>query len=66
MYLWDCERNMWWKPRRQGYTSDLGEAGLYDPHAIVDICRNNYNPKEATIPVGIMAAEHWQANFKRG
>lgn len=36
-YIWDRERNQWWKPLGRGYTSDIMEAGEYEGDAALAI-----------------------------
>lgn len=57
-YIYNFERNLFWKPGEQGYTDLKSEAGQYSgPHA-VSICRranmhcdNTTKIEEAMVPV---------------
>jgi hypothetical protein len=42
-YVWSLERNAWLKPAKGGYTDKLFEAGKFDYHEAVKICKEaNY------------------------
>jgi hypothetical protein len=43
MYIKNLERSLkedvYWKPNKMGYTSNLNEAGVYDAEDVINICR---------------------------
>jgi len=37
-FIWNTERNLWWKKRKWGYTSNIELAGVYSPEEAMEIC----------------------------
>ena len=36
--IWSHQHAAWWRPHRRGYTRHIGEAGLYERRAALDLC----------------------------
>lgn len=36
--IWSNEHRAWWRPNSQGYTADIGMAGVYTEDSMREIC----------------------------
>jgi len=53
--IWSCEHWAWWKPGGLGYTTEVTEAGQFEPHQAEEICKHaGFNrggvPQECMFP----------------
>lgn len=52
-YIWSLEHEAWWRPERNGYTTDVNEAGLYTREQAADITLDVIPPgTEIAVPQG--------------
>lgn len=51
--IWSIEHWGWWRPKRQGYTNNIGEAGWYLRDDTLDILNqaNRRETMEVAIPL---------------
>lgn len=55
-YIWNSERNMWWKPNGFGYTKNRYMAGIYSYEEAMQICQDanqtmEDQPEDMMVPV---------------
>lgn len=59
--IWSHEHRRWWRPNRQGYTSNLSEAGRYTKEEATEITLDVLPPG---IQIGLpeRVATHWDVH----
>lgn len=55
-YIWDIKTGLYWAPQRNGYTSDIKQAGIYNYHECKETVKldkkyNPFKPSTAIIPL---------------
>lgn len=57
-FIWSFEHGAWWKPDRQGYTTNLSEAGRYEAGEAGDIMVADVEMNEVAVQENVLRNWH--------